>query len=175
VRKQDAALTLRRLKVLWPREMPEGTDEEWLRVLLPLDAGYADMALNEMRDTLLFPPAVADFRSAYYVALSLPTDVLALPAGTGADPQESLRDVYGENQSTWVYCWRCDMALTLEERDSAKLSGYDASRGLYHHRCPKKGAAPSIPAKERAERNEYYDKRRILVGPHVDPVSYTGA
>jgi hypothetical protein len=173
VNKQDAALFLRRLKVLWPRELPEGTDAEWLRVLAPLEASYADMALNEMRDTLMFPPTVADFRSAYYLALSLPTDTLALPAGDESG-SESLRDVYGENQREWVYCWRCDMALSLEERDSAKLSGYDASRGLYHHRCPKKGAAPSITAKERAERNEYYDKHRIAVGPNVDPVPYTG-
>lgn len=169
--KNESAKVLRRLKILWPRELPEGTDTEWVRVLAPLEYRYADSALDEMRDTLMFPPSVADFRSAYYLVLSLPCDTLALPPGDDDEAFEPLRDRYGENQKDWVYCWRCDMALSLEERGGK--CGYDFSRGLYHYACPKKGSVPAIPSAERVARNEYFDKRRIAFGPYTDPVPYT--
>lgn len=167
--RNDSASVLRRLKILWPRELPEGTDTEWVRVLAPLDAKLADSALDEMRDTLMFPPTVADFRSAYYLVLTLPSDTLALPPGD--EVPSDLRALYGEDQRSWVYCWRCDMALTLTERDSS--CGYDLARGMYHHVCPHNGSAPTIPAWERVKRNEYFDKKHITIGPYIEPVPYT--
>jgi hypothetical protein len=160
------------MRALWKLKEDEDVDREWLLVLRPLEANLADVALDEMRDTLMFPPTVADLRSAYYVALAVAgSQRAALPPGDEG-PSESLRDRYGENQKAWVYCWRCDMALTLEERDSVRLSGYDESRGLHHRRCPKNGSAPHIPAGERMARDEYFGKRKIAIGPTAEPLPY---
>jgi hypothetical protein len=170
----DAQRLIRRMRALWKIKADEDADREWLLVLRPLETTTAEAALDEMRDTLMFPPTVADLRSAYYVALALAgSDRPALPPGDEG-PSESLRDRYGENQKDWVYCWRCDMALTLEERDSSHLSGYDESRGMYHHRCPKNGAAPHIPAGERMARDEYLGKRKIAIGRNAEPLPYRG-
>lgn len=166
--KDDANNVMKRLTVLWPRERTADGDVEWFRVLAPLDYKIADGALNEMRDTLMFPPSIADFRSAYYLVLQEPSDSLALPPGD--EVPTNLRDLYGQNQKEWVYCWRCDMALTLTERDSS--CGYDLARGMYHHVCPHNGSAPTIPAWERVKRNEYFDKKHIAFGPYVEPVPY---
>jgi hypothetical protein len=165
---------LRRLKILWPRELPEGADTEWVRILAPLDYRFADSALNEMRDTLMFPPTIADFRSAYYLALQFPTDTLALP-GT-VEVSTELANVYGSNRANWVYCWRCDMALTLDERDQLweGNGGYDESRGLYHLDCPETLERPTMPEAERMHRNEYFHKRGIVSGLNATPVPYRG-
>lgn len=164
----DIRNVMRRLQALWPRDREEDHDREWIAVLKPLDHIFADKAVNMLRDTLMFPPTVADFKSAYYEALAIGADTLALPPGDEVPTR--LRDIYGENQKEWVYCWRCDMALTLGERDGD--SGYDGSRGFYHRTCPRNGSAPLIPASERTKRNEYFDKHHIGIGPHITPMPY---
>ena len=169
---QEANACLYRLNALWPRKRAEGEADEWMGVLRPLDSTTVFAAFDDLRDTLDFPPSFADFRSAYRLAeVHVRDDRLALPSGN-ANPDDTLRDLYGEDQNGWVYCWRCDMALTLEGRATMKGVGYDASRGLYHRSCPKGGSAPLIPSWEKSPRDEGFRKRHITIGPNVDPSPY---
>lgn len=169
----EVRTVMNRIHGLWPRERDEETDREWVVVLKPLEYRLADAAVDELRDTVMFPPSVAEFRSAYYSALAtVPTPALALPPGD--EEPTDFADLYGENAKQWVYCWRCDMALTLEERGSAKFTGYDGTRGFYHRRCPKHGSAPAIPSGERMERDEYFARRKILIGRSAEPLPYRG-
>lgn len=172
--KDDARAILTRVATIWRgNDMALETQNEWMLVLKPLNHGFADRAVNRLRDTLVFPPTVADFRKAYYEALAIGGgDKLALPPGD--EMPTSLRERYGESQKDWVYCWRCDMALSLKERESSALTGYDQARGLYHRSCPKDGSAPLIPADERMARNEYFSRRDIAIGRHVTPMPYRG-
>jgi len=168
--KTQAADVLRRLVAIWPRERTADTDREWMMLMRTLDFRTADRALDELRDTLGFTPSVADFRAAYRRAAARPDDYTALPAGAHSGDDTTLTDTYGSCE--WVYCWRCDMALTLEER--ATDAPYDPVRGLYHRRCPRGGAAPIIPAGERIARQEYFEKVKVRIGPDVDPAVYRG-
>jgi hypothetical protein len=95
----------------------------------------------------------------------------ALPSG-GAKEDGSLRDRYGSTQTDWVYCWRCDMAISLD--DLQDHSGYDPARGLFHLRCPRPGSAPLIPMAEALKRNEAFDKRHIAIGRNVTPSGWEG-
>jgi len=66
------------------------------------------------------------------------------------------RAVYGSNPDQWVYCCRCDQAISLEER--ANIAFYRPGRGLMHGRCPRPGTAPRVPERERAGRVARYAK-----------------
>ena len=94
---------------------------------------------------------MADFRAAYKVAAAdPPEDRPALPAGDQQGPD--LFDLYGSSQNDWVYCYLCDMAISLEER--ATEPHYRPGKGLRHKRCPKAGSAPIMPPVQRMERAE---------------------
>lgn len=73
-------------------------------------------------------------------------------------------DLYGVRQDEWIYCWKCDMPLTLEEisgpphssyTDAATYPPFDAGRGFYHQHCPRRGSRPTMPnhLKRRREEN----------------------
>ncbi|MEZ5124924.1 MAG: hypothetical protein R2826_01560 [Thermoleophilia bacterium] len=66
------------------------------------------------------------------------------------------RSLYGVDPSSWVFCCRCDQAITIEERSS--IAFYRLGRSLVHGRCPKPGTAPRAPMKERAARVARYGK-----------------
>jgi hypothetical protein len=66
------------------------------------------------------------------------------------------RSLYGLDPSGWVYCCRCDQAITIEERSSVAF--YRLGRGLMHGLCPRLGTAPRVPPKERAARVARYAK-----------------
>jgi len=154
---------LQRIDAIWPPKKQPTKEErgEWVAFLRTLDGDVALRSVDELRNQLGWHPSMADFRSAYQAAASLPAaDVLALPAGD-EDGRGSLEDRYGTAQEAWVYCWRCDMALTLQERSTAP---FDEIRGFRHSRCPKPGSAPTIPNKDRLERNDHFDRRHIIIG-----------
>jgi hypothetical protein len=172
VNTNEIGACLTRFTAIWPRKRAEAELDEWQRVFRPLDSTLTFAAFDELRDALDFPPSIADFRSAYRLAEATNRDErLALPSGN-ANPDDTLRDLYGEDQTSWVYCWRCDMAITLEGRATMKGVGYDAGRGLYHRSCPKGGSAPLIPSWEKSPRDEGFRKRHITIGPNVDPSPY---
>ncbi len=58
---------------------------------------------------------------------------------------EKLLYLYGFTRSSWVYCWRCRQAITLEEL--ATTAGYRPKNGWSHATCPPAGSAPNMPAK----------------------------
>ena len=68
------------------------------------------------------------------------------------------RSLYGVDPNSWVFCCRCDQAITIEERSS--IAFYMLGRGLMHGRCPRPGMAPRVPPKERAARVARYAKAR---------------
>ena len=69
------------------------------------------------------------------------------------------RALYGADSSSWVYCCRCDQAISLEER--ASIAFYRPGRGLMHGRCPRPGTTPRLPPKERAGRVARYAKGHV--------------
>lgn len=163
---------LLRHNALWPRQRSEAEAEEWARVLAPLDSTLVFSAFDALRDDMDFPPSFADFRAAYRLAEMVGRDDrLALPSGNDT-PDPTLRDRFGENQAGWVYCWRCDMALTIVDREAMKDVGYDPHRGLHHRTCPAPGSAPLIPSWEKVARDDAFRKKRVSIGPNQSPAPY---
>lgn len=155
---------IHRIDGVWPPRTPPTHEEraEWVRFLQPMDGPVAMLAVDELRETSKWRPSMADFRTAYYAAAALPGDDFALlPAGdVPKDATPALEDVYGQRRDEWVYCWRCDMALTLD--DLCDYSAvYDERRGLRHLRCPESGSAPMMPTAARLEREEHWRKMKI--------------
>jgi len=157
---EDAARTVARIDSVWPMKAPRPAAEldEWLRFLRSFDCRLADRAVDELRTQLTWRPSMADFRSAYELARSMPDESLpALPPAKGEGEAVDLRDVYGLAIGDWVFCWRCDMAISLEERDTT--ARYDERRGLCHAVCPPRGSAPTIPVGERLRRDEALERQ----------------
>lgn len=73
------------------------------------------------------------------------------------EPTQTLFDLYGSNRDDWAHCWRCDMAITLEERST--VPRYREGYGLYHFRCPKPGTAPIMSPAQRAQRAEWMARK----------------
>lgn len=67
---------------------------------------------------------------------------------------DELAELYGVDRSAWVYCCRCDQAISLQER--ASVGFYRPGRGFFHGRCPRPGSAPRVPPKDRADRVARY-------------------
>lgn len=168
----ESSQVLRRMESTWPRgeKLGDGVYEEWLTFLSEYDCRLAFEALRSLRDVCTWRPSMADFRSAYFQALAVAdSQRKQLPAGSH-DDTDSLRDRYGSDQGRWVYCWRCDMAVSLDELEGR--IGYDMSRGIYHRSCPRHGSAPQIPALERATRDKWFLDHKVQIGPNVEPVPY---
>jgi hypothetical protein len=144
---QQLTQVLRRLTSVWPREREAGELREWKQVLQTLGYATADRAVDELRDSSKWPPSIADFRIAYRAAAALPEERPALPGVVA-----NLRDAYGYGE--WVYCWRCDRAISLDDQDGGSL--YDAERGLAHARCPESG--PQMSAAQRLQRSEWQER-----------------
>lgn len=161
----EAATIVARLDAIWPPKTPptDAERDEWLRFLRPLDPGISLRGVDELRNQLGWRPSMADFRSAYNAAAAAPEETRpTLPAGPDADDTD-IYGAYGATQGEWVYCWRCDMAITLDEL--ATTAGFDKGRGFCHTRCPQPGAAPLIPRVEKLERDERFSRRR----PNSEP------
>ena len=155
-----------RIDGIWPPRKPPTIEErqEWVRFLQPLDGPLMIDAIEGMKDALMFRPSMAEAKTHYHIAAAVPQqNALQLPAGGGKEEGPSLEDIYGSHQPDWIYCWRCDMAISLEERSGKPF--YDEHRGLFHDKCPKTGAAPSMPVHSRIERQEYWTKHKITATP----------
>lgn len=163
----DAAAIVARIDAIWPPRTPPTPEEreEWIRFLRTYDGRIAAGALEELRGQLGWRPSMADFKSAYQLAATMPEETRpALPAGKDdRATRRNLCDTYGLAAEDWVYCWKCDMAIGTEER--AEGAGYDHERGFYHCRCPKPGTAPAIPRAELLARNEHFSRHHIASEP----------
>lgn len=153
---------IHRLDGIWPPRTPPTHEEraEWVRFLQPMDGPVAFLAIDELRETSKWRPSMADFRTAYYGAAALPgDDFKMLPAGKTKAPTPALEDVYGHRRDEWIYCWKCDQAISLD--DQYEGAYWDATRGVHHHRCPAAGSAPCIPTAQRLAREEHWRKMKI--------------
>lgn len=169
----ETLVILRRLAAIWPRKTcSEDTDAEWSAALRDLGFQIANSAVNLLRDTATFPPSIADLRAAYREAQLRPSGQSALPAAGQDDTAARNCELYGSAPERWIFCWRCDQALTLAER--CETAGFDPARGLYHLRCPRPGSRPTIPLRAKVERDERLQELRIQIGPRVDPAPYSG-
>lgn len=155
---EEAQRIIRRIDAAWPGKTSPTTEHygEWVDFLDRYEYKFAELAVDDLRADFRWRPTMADFRKAYFAAsTAAERPRLALPGKT--DGQTTLRDLYGQDESEWVYCCRCDLAITLEERarDPIEWPG----RGLQHAHCPHPGTAPRMPADQRAERAEKMSKR----------------
>lgn len=144
---------MHRIHGMWPKMANDDTDREWLRFMRLLEHSTADRAVDELRDTLGWPPSIADFRAAYRLA----AERKDTPQLHGRADADVFTDTYGYDQKHWVYCWKCDMAIPIEDQYL-----HDPDRGLFHPKpCPKPGEAPLMPVGERMERREQFKRRGI--------------
>ena len=72
----------------------------------------------------------------------------------------ALADLYGHERSSWVYCWRCNTAISLADRADGPVS-FTERLGLAHKFCPRPGTSPSIPEYLRIERDDYWVKHHV--------------
>jgi len=170
----ESTYLLKRMASTWPGagKLDDAAFAEWTDFLASYEPGPAWGALRALRETCTWRPSMADFRTAYFQALALADEERKqLPAGPSEGSEtDSLRDRYGTEQDRWIYCWRCDMAISL--KDMERNRGYDIARGLYHRTCPRRGSAPQIPLVQKAEREKWLLDHKISIGPNVEPVPY---
>jgi len=159
----EATDVIRKTDAIWPMGeiQSDDTRAEWISFLLPLDYDTACESLVDMRNDLKWHPAMSEFREAYNVVVTRGASHLDSYAVTGGEEDvdygETLRELYGSSRNDWVYCYRCDMAVTLEERSGEPT--YAAGHGFRHAKCPKEGLAPMMPAWRKLEREERKAKR----------------
>jgi len=132
---------------------------EWLDFLMTLDHGAAVEACDALRLQLKWRPSMAELRASYREVVAIADEAPKQLAGEVDADAPTLRDRYGAEQRDWVYCWRCDMAISLEERCDGVV--HTERLGLAHRICPKHGAAPRIPEHERSEREDFRVKHHI--------------
>jgi len=160
----EAAKTImRRIDAVWPPRHPAPADEyqEWKTFLLTLDGDIASRAIDEMRRDQIYRPKMADLQSAYHICAAIAGDKerFSLPAGDSQDSAPTLEDRYGANQNDWVYCWRCNMAISLD--DLEERSRFDNAKGLRHPTCPRNGSSPTMPVHLKLQREEQWRSHRI--------------
>ena len=156
---------MRKLDGIWTLKGDHSKEarNEWLDFLLGYDYDVIREAVDDLKDRLKWRPSMAEIRDAYRaVTEALEAEVLLLEGDVDPDAP-TLADVYGHIRSDWVFCWKCDMAVSLDERSgiSNKPAVYHERLGLRHRVCPKSGSAPLIPTYLRNEREEYWTKKHI--------------
>lgn len=152
-----------RIDGIWPPKKAPTVEErqEWVRFLQPLDAEVVFDAIDIMRESVMFRPTMADLKTHYHQAAAIPKEnPLQLTAGEDGTTPTNLLDIYGSHMDDWIYCWKCDMAISMDDVLDEKVR-FDPRRGLIHGRCPKNGSAPAAPVHVRLERESYWQKHKI--------------
>lgn len=157
----EADSVLRKLDGIWVLRT-EHTDterNEWLDFLLALDHGATLEAVNYLRGQLKWRPSMAELRSAYREAIEdRDEQPIGLPGKV--DPAApTMADLYGSSQAQWVFCWRCDTAISLADQCDGPV--FAGRLGLRHRRCPKPGTSPHMPEYLRTEREDYWVKHHV--------------
>jgi hypothetical protein len=172
----ESTYLLKRMASTWPQsgKLDDAAFAEWTEFLADYQPSPGWQALSILRESCTWRPSMADFRSAYYQALAFADDERKqLPAAHHDESDDSLQDRYGASMEHWNYCWRCDMAISLDDLENRRA--YDGTRGLHHRSCPRRGSAPQIPAVEKSKRDKWFTDHKISVGPNTDPVRYVEA
>lgn len=155
-----------RIDGIWPPKNAPTLEErqEWVTFLRKLDGEITLESIDLMRDSLIFRPSMADVKKHYHIAAAVPRATLPqLPAGKPGEHTDTMADIYGASEDHWIWCWRCDLAISLEDQSLHSL--WDEQRGLFHVKCPKPGSAPSMPVGLRIARSEYWTKNKITCTP----------
>lgn len=158
---EEIRAVLSRIDGIWPpRQAPTQEERrEWVVFLKTLEGPLCLEALDEMRRDCRWRPSMAELRDHYDEAALRPIGtMLALPSAKTAAPHSDYGLTYGHNREQWVYCWKCDMAISLEQQEVAY---WDELRGLRHEECPRKGSAPTIPTHLRLAREDCWRRNRI--------------
>lgn len=157
----EADTILRKLGGIWVQrtEPTDAERNEWLDFMLVFDHGAMLESVDYLRGQLKWRPSMAELRSAYREVIENRDEApLGLPGKVDADAP-TLADLYGAERRGWVYCWRCDMAVSLEDQCGGPV--FVERLGLRHRTCPKPGASPSMPEYLRTEREDYWTKKHI--------------
>jgi len=157
----EADRVLRKMDGIWVLRTAHTNEDrnEWLDFLLGYDFDAMTAAVDALKEQLKWRPSMAELREAYRAeTANREAALLELPGDV--DPAAaSLADRYGAEQRDWVYCWKCDMAISLKERAGAPV--FTEGLGLSHHRCPKGGSSPLIPQYMRTDRDDYWAKHHV--------------
>lgn len=157
----EADTILRKLDGIWIQRTEHTSDErsEWLDFMLVFDHGAMLEAVDSLRGQLKWRPSMAELRSAYREVIENRDEApLGLPGKVDADAP-TLADLYGHERQGWVYCWRCDMAISLA--DQCGGPAFAERLGLRHRTCPKPGTSPHMPEYLRTEREDYWVKHHV--------------
>ncbi len=169
----EIAAILRTINSVWRPVLDEYQQREWVDFLMDYDVEPAKRAVSALRGSSEWRPSMSAFRESYLRELdtspAAPADRPLLGAGDEATYRNGRRqtnaeknqDLYGSSVDDWVYCWQCDLAITLAELDTDAT--YRQGYGFRHHRCPPHGSRPSIPNAERRTRAEHWQRTGISV------------
>lgn len=174
----EALMITRRIIGIWPAPaLDKEAKAEWIDFLIELEYEPVISALVSLRESHRYRPSMADVKGAYLsVCSGMQSDrqqqasYIGLPGQVSTTsthkkaPYNNL-DWYGHSVKDWVYCWRCNMAIRLEERDTTAV--YTPKLGLRHAHCPRRGTAPMMPVVELNERQQYWQKQGIKL-PQID-------
>ena len=175
----EAQIVIRRIAGIWPssQQIDKAVRDEWFEFLAGLDFNPAVSAVVTLRKSQRYRPSMAELKAAYLSIcanqqserqesagyLCLPGEVC--PSSTNAKAPYNNLDLYGQSVAQWVYCWRCNMAIRLSERDTTAV--YTPKLGLRHAHCPHRGSAPLMPVADANERQAHWQKHGIEL-PKID-------
>ena len=168
----EALMITRRIIGIWPAPaLDKEAKAEWIDFLIELEYEPAISALVSLRESQRYRPSMSELKSAYLSVCSgmqeirQQTEVHRLLPGRKSATADNERepygnlDWYGSSVKDWVYCWRCNMAIRLEERDTTAV--HAPGLGLRHDRCPLRGTAPLMPVEAMNEREAYWQRKGI--------------
>jgi hypothetical protein len=163
----EAQQIVRRMSGIWGPLREREQQREWIEFLVDYEQEPAVSAVLALRGIVKWQPTMSEFRAAYLKTLEdrpIGGDQVngrRLLNGKVETNAEANQALYGSAVDSWVYCWQCDMAVTLDERlDSAR---YRHRYGWAHDTCPPHGSRPSIPNDERRLRAEYWQRVGVSV------------
>lgn len=158
----EAQQVVRRMIGIWGPLREKEQQREWINFLADYEESEAIAAVLTLRGASKWAPSMSEFRAAYLRALEDRPNggdeiegrrLLNGKTETNADVNQGL---YGASVKSWVYCWQCDMAISLDER--LETAQYRHQYGWAHATCPPHGSRPSIPNDERRLRAEYWQR-----------------
>ena len=165
---RDADVAVRKMDGIWVLRSAGESREEWLEFLLPLDAAAALETIRNLRAVSKYRPAMSEFLEEYRIVAArrdAATNEIGgrrfLNGQCDHTAEGRNLELYGSEQGAWVYCFKCDMVVSLEER--ATSARYREDHGMCHAKCPPRGSRPSIPNGKRLERDEYW--RKVGIAP----------
>ncbi|MGO8683992.1 MAG: hypothetical protein ACLQUT_05365 [Thermoleophilia bacterium] len=131
--------------------------QAWHQILNQLsDESYSTAVLGHCQNSP-HPPSPAEIHAAAALLAADRSERLSEAQRTQED-----RYLYGSSRNSWVYCDRCRMAITLDERCDSAV--YVTDSGWHHAVCPPRGTRPlkanhptEEPARKPARQHAWYE------------------